>query len=597
MIPTLILSSSQGSEICLNLSYEQRIYSFEDILKSQNQVYEDVFYRLSLRNAGNIAKVDLFVNGESVACSYHEGVIIPATDQGLFSGLIGFSQISLCATNDEGNVYWLYSEYVSILVKSTRTNQVISDMLRYIYDNQGDFLFKSTTQLENSNDINNRRYDDYFSQLLLIERIAYIYENSYGFFKANSRYKLESVSVVDRIEKLQNVSANTIQYMVQHPEYLKKSVAGIGYGRQVFMPVKTLMYQNRMTKDIYENQVIVSFLDVVLKKTEEIISEIDNFLELVSIEETTENGYIISSHILYVDAVTSLKGIIFRYQEVEKKLQSLNMMYKKALDATLIDCSRQPEPTAIFLSIPQYHQIFVHIIQWFSKTGYEFVKEKALMSYFEASKIYEIYVLVKLIRTMESLGLEMISASHVDYYKSQFWKYNHQECNNTFIFQSGEDLITLYYEPVIYSDIKRSSNHINLYRNNTVSLNHDNEFERSGQYYVPDYLIKLERDGDERYIICDAKFSRQSQVRYQYTPDLIYKYLFSISGISTISSIKGLAVFYGKTDQNVETEKFYDCAINEISPFVDLIPVAYYINDSDIQKNVLRLLQRLMGKG
>ena len=137
-----------------------------------------------------------------------------------------------------------------------------------------------------------------------------------------------------------------------------------------------------------------------------------------------------------------------------------------------------------------------------------------------------------------------------------------------------------------------------MYRNNSISLNRETDDERQGHYYVPDYIIKYEADGRERYLICDAKFSRKSKVQYQIVPDLAYKYLTSISAGHENSEIIGLFIFYGLNEGNNIIESFYDCQIKDgkkITPRIEMFPLSEGLSYSIQTRNAMELLRALIG--
>ena len=219
-------------------------------------------------------------------------------------------------------------------------------MLKYVYENQEDILYHDVSVTGVGREFN-QSYDDFWSQIVLLEEIANVYENSYGYFMANCRTKLEKVDVLDRVEKLQEVDSRTLQYITQHPEYLQNSIRGIKYGRQYFLPSKTLMTQKCITNDIYENQVVISFLEHVLDEISSLSERVKTYLQLIKMENETENGYIISSYILYVNAKDTLKEFLEKIVDLEKQYQKLVMSYARILNVKRIPMIKIPEPTSV----------------------------------------------------------------------------------------------------------------------------------------------------------------------------------------------------------------------------------------------------------
>ena len=129
-------------------------------------------------------------------------------------------------------------------------------------------------------------------------------------------------------------------------------------------------------------------------------------------------------------------------------------------------------------------------------------------------------------------------------------------------------------------------------------MNRETDDERQGHYYVPDYVIKYEAEGRERYLICDAKFSRKSKVQYQLIPDLAYNYLTSISVVHENSEIIGLFVFYGLNEGNGIIESIYDRQIKggkKITPRIELFPLSEGLSYSIQTRNAMEMLRVLIG--
>ena len=167
---------------------------------------------------------------------------------------------------------------------------------------------------------------------------------------------------------------------------------------------------------------------------------------------------------------------------------------------------------------------------------------------------------------------------------------------SAFVAQFGQ-VEFLYYQPVIFDTDQRSVNGIGLYRNNSISVYAGNEDDcrQGGHYYVPDFLIKIEENGDSRYMIVDAKFSDYSSVRRYYVKDLVFKYLFSISPIEENELVCGLCIMYGKCKSKERLQTAYDKQIlgTEIYPFIEIFPLIEGIDSAGQYEKMDRLLKKL----
>ena len=597
MVKEAILHSYDGRDARIKLNNEKKPYAVEDILDINIRVYDDMRYEVELRDDEPIESVIVYVNDEVAESVFKDNMItFIGKNEFVFNEIIGFVQLTFRITYNDESIKWMYSDYISVLIKSTSKNIAIDSMLKYVYKNQIDILRSEGTITDIGEGFDNT-FDDFWSQIVLFEEIAAVYENNYGYFMANCRYKLEQKEVLDRVEKLQYVDSKTIQYIVQHPEYLKREVSGIRYGRQTFLPTKTVMKTNHITYDIYENQVVMSFLKLIYDELSVLKESVNGYINVIAEEPESEEGYIVSSQLLYMNAKEVLTGFLEKLSELDRKYQNLVGSYSGILNVTYINMRRQPEPTAILLNVPQYNRVYMCIRRWFGRVGYNLINERVMLDFSNVPAIYEAYVLIKLINQIRDSGYELTESKCVIYPKNSNWKYKNKKYNNTFIFKDENSEVVLYYEPVIYDEDRSSVNGINLYRNNSISINKESEEEMQGHYYVPDYIIKYKEDDKEKYIICDAKFMRRNKVRFNMIPDLSFKYLTSISPLSESAEVKGLYIFYGLNEEEMKSRSFYDNHVRDrkkIVPQIELVPLSESISYADQTDNAREMLRSIV---
>ena len=90
----------------------------------------------------------------------------------------------------------------------------------------------------------------------------------------------------------------------------------------------------------------------------------------------------------------------------------------------------------------------------------------------------------------------------------------------------------------------------------------------------------------------DCKFTKYENAQYKYTPELIFKYLISLSTFSEKDSIAGLVTFYGKCENDDIQQSFYDKMINydNLAQFVDVIPADESNNHFILTPNIINTL-------
>lgn len=560
--------------------------------------------RLNCEDLNRIADVRVYVNDVLESSVYNNGrIYFPSrgiSNRRIFLDCYGFAELSITLILVDGQECTLNSEYLPIWVRREELNNSVEAMARFVYNNQEWLLLNGELKPKKPSGLKENGYRSLATQILLAEEIAAIYESSYGYFKANSRFKLEKMSVIERLERIQYVTQGTLSYTATHPEYLRQvnSTQGIFIGNRVYQPQKTETVQNTRSYDIYENRVILAFLRNMIDSVQSLQGYCCNLLSKIPNDEDYSSEYIYSSFFMFSETRKMIEDGKTQLEKLSEKFTYLWGMYSDILRIPLDQHIVPPRPTAIFLSVPQYNRIFVRIHQWFSFGIYNFSKEHFMLSFIKISALYESYLLAKFLCYFRDRGYSLESSRRCVYPVSKRWKYKNTSVRNTFVLKNDQKRITLYYQPVIFDTDQRSVNGIGLYRNNSISVYAGNEDDcrQGGHYYVPDFLIKIEENGDSRYMIVDAKFSDYSSVRRYYVKDLVFKYLFSISPIEENELVCGLCIMYGKCKSKERLQTAYDKQIlgTEIYPFIEIFPLIEGIDSAGQYEKMDRLLKKLL---
>lgn len=560
--------------------------------------------RLNCEDLNRIADVRVYVNDVLESSVYNNGrIYFPSrgiSNRRIFLDCYGFAELSITLILVDGQECTLNSEYLPILVRREELNNSVEAMARFVYNNQEWLLLNGELKPKKPSGLKENGYRSLATQILLAEEIAAIYESSYGYFKANSRFKLEKMSVIERLERIQYATQGTLSYTATHPEYLRQvnSTQGIFIGNRVYQPQKTETVQNTRSYDIYENRVILAFLRNMIDSVQSLQGYCCNLLSKIPNDKDYSSEYIYSSFFMFSETRKMIEDGKTQLEKLSEKFTYLWGMYSDILRIPLDQHIVPPRPTAIFLSVPQYNRIFVRIHQWFSFGIYNFSKEHFMLSFIKISALYESYLLAKFLCYFRDRGYSLESSRRCVYPVSKRWKYKNTSVRNTFVLKNGQKRITLYYQPVIFDTDQRSVNGIGLYRNNSISVYAGNEDDcrQGGHYYVPDFLIKIEENGDSQYMIVDAKFSDYSSVRRYYVKDLVFKYLFSISPIEENELVCGLCIMYGKCKSKERLQTAYDKQIlgTEIYPFIEIFPLIEGIDSAGQYEKMDRLLKKLL---
>ena len=475
------------------------------------------------------------------------------------------------------------TDNIRILVRDIELNRNVANMIEYIYENCDDYLYEEHKNSKIQAGITQNEHVSIESKLSLIGEIFDTYVKCYDVLRYSPQTKPVRIAKVDDFGKIQQIRPNTVRYISCHPEELQavNYSSGISVYRKYYQPAKTLVETASYSTDIYENRVIVYFIKRVYEDLKVMINDISARLNTHSVFK--HDGYFESSYFIYSWNDKLLKNYLQKLDKLVFIFQELFFSYKSILRVSEVQVVSTPEFTNIFRCIAPYNAIFQNIDKWFKCGKYDVLKSNLLLSFITTSKIYEYYCLIKLNKAFEKNGFSREKSEAFRYQENKY--YTNTLYNNTFKFAKNQVKATVYFQPVIYGIWKQVSrpNEIDLFRNTSISINPKNEIAQtndepfiSNKYYTPDYIVKLSSNGKMLYFLLDAKFSTSYNVKKNQLPQLVYKYIFSVSTLApSNASINGLCILCGK-DTISERTSVYDYAkkLNiSVSPEVDIINV------------------------
>ena len=302
------LSESNGKATALE-------HIIENTANNNISIFSDLIYEFELNCADQerIVNVRVYINDAFEPSAYLNGRIsFPghgSSNRRIFLDCYGFVSLSLVVIFDNGQERTLNSEYLSVLVRRGELNDSVKAMVNFVYLNQESLFLNGEPRPKIPSDLKESKYRSLTTQILLAEEIATIYENSYGFFKANSRFRLEKTPVIERLERVQYVTQGTLSYVATHPEYLRQvnSTKGIYVGNRVYQPQKAETTQNIQSYDIYENRVVLSFLRNMIDSIDTLQKDCCKLLGQIPNNEDYSSEYIYSSYFMFSETKKMLE--------------------------------------------------------------------------------------------------------------------------------------------------------------------------------------------------------------------------------------------------------------------------------------------------
>lgn len=514
-------------------------------------VYSDMEYDAMIIFEEEIEDIKIYINDTLRECFYDSRKIIfkapEFLDKRIFLNYFGYVSFTISIKTSGAN-YEFYSNYLDVAVRDNISSELIRKMVSYIAENSQKYLFKDESNIKDFVNVEKSKNKNIDTEISVLESMIFEYESNFKYFKLGAKNKIENNYVVDDFEKLKGINKETIQYIISNPQNLISINynTGIIYNKLNLQPKKTLINKNRISYNIYENQVVLGFLKYIYNSISSKIRDIEKRIYNQKIYSVRVE-YVSSASEIYKEVNKILNKYKIKLDQIKEKIQLLYFMYKQLLKCGEINVCNTPKPSAIFMGTQHYRKIYKVIRDWFESGNYDLQKEKMILTFSEASQIYEYYVLFRINNYITQNGYYLKEINKFDYILRKSSKYKNTKYENTFIFEKGELNIIVFYQPVIYLEPVAYDNNIGLFRNNDISLDGER-----GRYYTPDYIIKVSNKEGSDFIILDAKFATIDSVIKYSIKKIVHNYIFSISTINATDKINKVWVINGKENHNQE---------------------------------------------
>ena len=479
---------------------------------------------------------------------------------------------------------------VAIVFNKTKNERVMAEqelvqMVQTVYEEQP-LLLLSVFQKAPLNVFigeNSRIKQSIDTMLALMERCIRVYNQQYSGIRKVLKFRLQSYQYVDRIDKLTGLTADTMSYMAQNPQYLveMKKNRGIHYKGKTYLPEKTLVTRNIVDYGTYENCYILSFLKMLMQACE----NLKLHLKLAGEDalQRERRAKLKSQKSDFAVLARKYQSQMNQAEKHAKNAKRLFLMYQTAFKIS--DQKRvttnitKPKVTAIFQQIPEYNVFYKEVfVPWFdfginiSDALIADVFDTFVTAISEPSTTYELYIVCKWIQYLEAIGYEFdtrqakFAGVHEKASRYSDHAYEFVFTKSVKEQEDSLEMITLYYSSSVYvptikedRTVELDPNNVDafLYRNtrNSFVSREDKETNGKGGHYEPDFILKYQKGNVIRYMLADAKHKDFETVRKEDMPKLLYKY---IDSIKTLRSSKldvrmaGLCAVYNEHSYDLD---------------------------------------------
>ncbi|MCD8340069.1 MAG: hypothetical protein LUC43_07720 [Burkholderiales bacterium] len=383
-----------------------------DLEKAEQGIRSTGRYRLLLRGPEDLvkdcAKWRLSLNGKELDAVPHwnkgqRQVEIPAEER-IFKDLLAFALFSLRLDPSASNQETLFAPPVKVFLDGHSGDQ-IKEMSNYVTEHaQGILLNRKAPKIVFTK-VEPGKAPDFSDVVDFLRDIVQTYQFDADYFRSNSRYRIKLEGRVDAMEKLRYFTAETLRFISMHPEELvpASSSTGIRYGGLSLEPVRTWIQGDKVDRNVYENQIVLGFLQTVIKHTEELIKQ-TNIGNIPKEEILAPTRLTDSADLVQRTDKEKLQEMAEALLQLNNRLRRLYNLYKEFMGADSEHITKVPEPTAVFLSIPAYNRIYNLLHRWFALREVTLEKNAFFMDAWRSSRAYEYYCLIRLIEEIKAKG-------------------------------------------------------------------------------------------------------------------------------------------------------------------------------------------------
>lgn len=398
------------------------------------------------------------------------------------------------------------------------------------------------------------------SIIQIFEAAVLEYEQDYNYFNAHGFSKIVHTTRKLPPRKLRRSGIHELLWMAKNSSVLTETPyeTSIDYLGHYYLPRELETSVTIKSYNSYENQLILGFLDELLSSAKTIYASLKIDIESVhALEERLNpirrNGYSLPALTLVRQCANRENYYLAKLQGVIDRFKKLKRKYKKALPGVRALFSRLPRRTKVFQEVKCYSSIYDLILRWLKFGDFTLARENLALHSLRLDKLYEYYVLFKLLCWFENAGFveddaeETPIESAVFSLKNKF--FNNESQVATLYKLAHHDLrIRLYYQPVIYGD-EREENGITLHR---LSPRKITSSSKQDSYWTPDFMLKvIFENGESEWHIFDAKFSKAKSLWKGYPKEGIFttmmsKYKTDICGMNQDDEVSSLWLLCGR---------------------------------------------------
>ncbi|NAR89170.1 DUF2357 domain-containing protein [Acinetobacter haemolyticus] len=431
--------------------------------------------------------------------------------------------------------------------------------------------------------------------------------------------KLVQVNTIRPYSKFSNITEDSINHIISSPEHiyevLDEEDSLFSVEDRYFVVDKILETEIVEETNLYENQVLHGFLELLIKTTDELLHRLGEFK--VKKTDTVIQGYESLFNKLNQFSARLNQPCIERCNDFNRRLRILKGMVQTRLKVKQLYTS-EPYFTHKSKQNLNYQKIFLMMIEWMHFGSPDWSLQNELNSIQDLSKLFEFYLFCVTKEHALNCFLQFnggLIASPID-----------GSNDDRFVFQVNDEIqAELLYEPnIFHADAEDAV--LPLYRNTEawkrgqdnrcmvskgkhssvearkdgfkLRVDHRNTQKSRRFRRSPDVVLRMKNEFNESLLIIDAKYMTSQKAFYEAMPECVMKYLHGIH-IAATGQNTSIGLMIVNPDEEDITRHFHhdEYSIFSSKPVTPAIMTASidvakaHKLDSTIQRNIFRLLE------
>lgn len=355
------------------------------------------------------------------------------------------------------------------------------------------------------------------SRIQLFEKVIVEFESDFDYFRLHGFSRIIRTNEKLAPRRIKRVGSQELLWLVKNSKVLQETTqeTSINYLGKYYLPREIETVVKEKSYDSYENRLVLGFLEELIICAKSIYFNLkEKIIQTQDLEKQfgsfRREGFSLPALVLVRQCLNRENGYIAKLHEVINDLQKLKYKYELIMPSVKGVFSRLPRRTKVFQEIKCYSNIYELILKWLKFGDFTLNRENLALHSLRLDKLYEYYVLFKLLSSLSEFGFKEDSSEEIPIERanysldSKYYK-NEKRVATLYKLSLNNIHIKLYYQPVVYGD-EREENGIMLHRlscrNSKLSNDRDS-------YWVPDFIFKITKKGkNAEWHIFDAKYSK-----------------------------------------------------------------------------------------